>query len=146
MNIAAKVLNWGGITGFLFLLLGGIGEMAYSIRDIPEQYQEAVSIELETALPQLTQMEHAYIISNIGGCTRSWDSVSGARPYYSGILGYLGAARAAETGSKLLDLCLPVYVLNAPTLAEMEIRNRQLSQLAPFEQQELAILAKANNE
>ena len=38
-------------------------------------------------------------------------------------------------------MCLASYVLTAPTLAEMEIRTRQLAQLAPFEQQELAQLA-----
>ncbi len=53
--------------------------------------------------------------------------VNEAIPYPIIVLGYAGAVNANATGRKILDMCLPGYVLTAPTFAEMEIRNRQLA-------------------
>lgn len=126
---------------FALLMVAGIGEALYGLRDINEDYQAAANLELEKALPHLTKMEQAYIATNTAQCLNNGKVVGEARPYSMTIHGYAGALKANATGRKLLDMCLPSYVLTAPTLAEMEIRNRQLAQLAPFEQQELAQLA-----
>ena len=128
--------------GWLALcVVGLIGEILYGVRDINEDYQAAANLELEKALPHLTKMEQAYIATNTAKCFNNNEVEAKAVPYLRSVLGYAGAVNADATGRKILDMCLPGYVLTAPTLAEMEIRNRQLAQLAPFEQQELAQLA-----
>ena len=129
------------VGGFALMMIGGIGEALFGLRDIKEDYQAAANFELENALPHLTKMEQAYIATNTAKCFIKWEVIAEAIPYPTSVLGYAGAVKANATGRKFLDMCLPSYVLTAPTLAEMEIRNRQLAQLAPFEQQELAQLA-----
>ena len=129
------------VVGSALLVIGGIGEALYNLRDINEDYQAAANLELEKALPHLTKMEQAYIVTNTAKCLNDGKVVGEARPYSMTIHGYARALKANATGRKLLDMCLASYVLTAPTLAEMEIRTRQLAQLAPFEQQELAQLA-----
>lgn len=123
------------------LVIAGVGEALYGLRDIKEDYQAAANLELEKALPHLTKMEQAYIATNTVKCLSDWEVIVEARPYPASVLGYAGAVKSKATGRKLLEMCLPGYVLTAPTLAEMEIRNQQLAQLAPFEQQELAKLS-----
>lgn len=118
------------------------GELLYERKGLINQIPQKAFDTINQHVPGMSVIDRGFVQNKTSSCFRNLSLQADFIPYSRWLYGFMEMPVEVqdELVARLIETCLDRYVSEAPTMTEMETRNRKLGTLSPYKADELTLL------